>query len=98
MDDKRKDKKLVVLRSAPDTETKKDLTFEETELKNKLLEIENKLDCVENALEALGQEKPNSIFADNVFNTVVGAIAIAAATDILANYFNIDKSDIEDLF
>lgn len=72
------------------------LTDEEILLKNKLLEIEQKIDSVENALNALSQEKTNTIFSEQIFTTVVGTIAVAAATNLIAEYFNVSKEDLDE--
>lgn len=91
--------RIVLLRdSSKSGEEKKILlTEEEQELKKKLLEIESKIDSVENALNSIAQERENSLFGDKIFGTVVGTIAIAAATNLIAEYFNVTKEDLDNL-
>lgn len=90
--------RIVLIRDSSKTEEKElPLTEVEKELKDKLLEIESKIDSVENALNALTKERENSLFGDKIFGTVVGTIAIAAATNIIAEHFNVTKEDLDNL-
>lgn len=91
--------RVVLLRDVSKSGEEKEikLTKEEQELKDRLLEIEAKIDSVENALNAIAQQKENSLFGDKIFGTVVGTIAIAAATNVIAEYFNVTKEDLDNL-
>lgn len=100
MDDKeKKHAKLLVLQNLnKEVETHKvELTDEEKALKDKLLEIEKKLDSMENVLKSISQDNPGTIFADQMFNTIFGAIAVTAATGTIAEFFGVPKKDVDDL-
>lgn len=90
--------RIVLLRDSSKSEDAKiELTKEERELKGKLLDIELKIDAVENVLNSIALEKSDSLFGDKIFGTVVGTIAIAAATNIIAEHFNVSKEDLDNL-
>lgn len=87
--------RIVLLHDSSKTEEKKVLTEEEKKIKDKLLEIEAKIDSLENVLNAVSEEKVDTVFCDKIFGSVVSTIAITAATNVIAEYFNVSKEDLE---
>lgn len=73
------------------------LSEEEVELKDKLLEIESKLESVEKIIVKMNQDKPDTMFDSETFTILVGSIAITAAISVVADYFNLDKDDLDKL-
>jgi len=85
----------LVLIKFPEKENKFiELNEEENLLKEKLLEIEYKLNSIDNIIFAVKEENSDTMFDSEVFNTIIGSIAISAAISVVAEYFNIKSEDI----
>ena len=94
-DDKKSKNKNIILLESLKKECKIELTEEEQKLKEKLCNIENKLESVEKVILDINNTIPDTPFDSETFIMLVGSIAITAAINVVAEYFEIDKHEIE---
>lgn len=90
-------KKIVKFDNGKKEVTKIELTEEELKLKEKLMEIDRKIISVHNVVDVIASENKDTIFVEDVVDSSLGFIAVTAATNILAEYFGVDKMSIDDL-
>lgn len=96
-DKKSKNNNLILLQSLLDEKKGPELNEKEQELKDKLIDIEDRLNSVENVILAVGKERDDSLFNSEAFSLLVGSIAISAAINVIAEYFDVNASDIDNL-
>ena len=96
-DDKKnsKNSNLILLKFNKNEEI--ELTEEEIELKKKLNKIEDKFNSMEKVILSINNEQPDTLFNSDAFNILIGSIAITAAIRVIADYFDVDLSDIDNL-
>lgn len=75
---------------------KVEFTAEELELKAKLQEIDRKIDSVHNIIESIQSETEDTVFSEDVIDNIVGITAMTAATDIIGQFFGLDKMNLND--
>jgi hypothetical protein len=75
---------------------KVELTPEQLKLKEKFLEIDRKITILEETLTSILDENPDTIYAEEVINNMIGLSAITAANNLVCDYFGIDKINFND--
>lgn len=89
---------LIILKNIIDENNKKyQLNEEEQQFKNKLVNIEAKLESIDKVTASIKQENDETIFANDAFKMLVESIAITAAMAAVAEYFDVDAQDMENL-
>lgn len=89
---------LIVLKNIIEENNKRyQFNEEETEFKKKLINIESKLDSIDKVTASIKQENDETIFATDAFKMLVESIAITAAMAAVAEYFDVDAQDVENL-
>lgn len=95
VDDKKdiKSKLILLSNNFADKIEKAELTSEELEIKRKLIEIEEKIDSLENIVEIISDELPETFYSSDVFMTIIAGSALTAATEVINEYFGVEKKD-----
>lgn len=93
-----KNNNLILLKSIMEENGKLiELSENEIELKEKLVNIENKLISIEKIIASINNDKDNNIYNSEAFGILLNSIAITAAVNVIAEYFNIDIDRIDDI-
>lgn len=87
--------KLVLLRTITNDLTK-ELSEEEIDLREKLVEIETKLKSVEKVITNIAKDS-KTIYDSEAFSLLIESIAITSAISVVAEYLNVSPEDIEEL-